>query len=88
MSRTKNRVYYFNTETSESVWEKPEGVDIKPLSSEPGGGTIRASHLLVKHKDSRNPSSWKSPSITRSKEEAMEMILGNREFIARIQKET
>jgi NIMA-interacting peptidyl-prolyl cis-trans isomerase 1 len=63
MSRTKNRIYYFNTDTSESVWEKPEDVEITPLSAEPGGGTIRASHLLVKHNESRNPSSWKQVFI-------------------------
>lgn len=30
-------------------------------------GTVRASHILVKHKDSRRPSSWKEPTVTRSK---------------------
>jgi len=35
---------------------------------------IRASHLLVKHRGSRNPSSWKEATITRSKEEALEMV--------------
>mmetsp|Transcript_28504 Transcript_28504/g.62740 ORF Transcript_28504/g.62740 Transcript_28504/m.62740 type:complete len:113 (+) Transcript_28504:268-606(+) len=35
---------------------------------------VRASHLLVKHKDSRRPSSWKEPTVTRSQEEALEMI--------------
>mmetsp|Transcript_17906 Transcript_17906/g.45892 ORF Transcript_17906/g.45892 Transcript_17906/m.45892 type:complete len:112 (+) Transcript_17906:125-460(+) len=35
---------------------------------------VRASHLLVKHRDSRRPSSWKEATVTRSKEEALEMI--------------
>jgi NIMA-interacting peptidyl-prolyl cis-trans isomerase 1 len=35
---------------------------------------IRASHLLVKHRDVRNPRSWKEPEVTRSKEEALAMI--------------
>lgn len=39
-------------------------------------GQVRASHLLVKHRDSRNPSSWKEKSITRSKEEAIEILRG------------
>lgn len=45
-----------------------------------GGGdqgqafNVRASHLLVKHRDSRRPSSWKERVITRSREEALEMI--------------
>ena len=30
-------------------------------------GTVRASHILVKHRDSRRPSSWKEPTVTRSK---------------------
>jgi NIMA-interacting peptidyl-prolyl cis-trans isomerase 1 len=37
-------------------------------------GTVRASHLLVKHRDSRRPSSWKEPTVTRTKEEALQMI--------------
>ncbi|PQE18954.1 putative parvulin (peptidylprolyl isomerase) protein [Rutstroemia sp. NJR-2017a BVV2] len=38
-------------------------------------GKIRASHLLVKHRDSRRPSSWREAEITRTKEEAMSIIL-------------
>jgi peptidyl-prolyl cis-trans isomerase NIMA-interacting 1 len=39
-------------------------------------GKIRAAHLLVKHRDSRRPSSWKEKDITRSKEDAIEMLKG------------
>ena len=39
-------------------------------------GKIRAAHLLVKHRDSRRPSSWKEPEITRSKEEALGILRG------------
>ncbi|PNW72347.1 hypothetical protein CHLRE_16g671900v5 [Chlamydomonas reinhardtii] len=35
---------------------------------------VRASHLLVKHKDVRRPSSWKEPVVTRTREEALAMI--------------
>lgn len=35
---------------------------------------VRASHILVKHRGSRNPSSWKEPVVSRSEEEAMESI--------------
>ena len=35
---------------------------------------VRASHLLVKHRGSRNPSSWKEATITRSEDEALSMI--------------
>lgn len=34
----------------------------------------KASHLLVKHRDVRNPTSWKEPQVTRSPEEALSMI--------------
>jgi NIMA-interacting peptidyl-prolyl cis-trans isomerase 1 len=42
---------------------------------------VRASHLLVKHCKSRRPSSWKEETITRSPEEALEMIERFREMI-------
>lgn len=45
-------------------------------------GKIRCSHLLVKHRDSRRPSSWREAEITRSKEEAIEILQGHE---ARIQ---
>ena len=40
---------------------------------------MQASHLLVKHAQSRNPKSWKEPQVTRSPEEALEMINAFRE---------
>lgn len=42
---------------------------------------VRASHLLVKHEGSRNPSSWKEARITRSQEEALEMVRSYRRQI-------
>ncbi|KAL2047078.1 hypothetical protein N7G274_001097 [Stereocaulon virgatum] len=39
-------------------------------------GKIRAAHLLVKHRNSRRPSSWKEPEITRTKEEALGILKG------------
>lgn len=44
-------------------------------------GKIRAAHLLVKHKGSRRASSWKEENITRSKDQAMEIIKGYQERI-------
>ena len=32
---------------------------------------VRASHILVKHRDSRRPASWKQDPITRTKDEAI-----------------
>lgn len=43
----------------------------------PNEGKIRASHLLVKHRDSRRPSSWREAAITRTKDEAKEMIVAH-----------
>jgi len=39
---------------------------------------VSCRHLLVKHKESRRPHSWKSDNITRSKDEALEIIKGFR----------
>lgn len=50
---------------------------INPDSENGGEKTIRCSHLLIKHKDSRRPSSWKEDKITRTKEEALSIILGH-----------
>ncbi|GHJ90370.1 hypothetical protein NliqN6_6772 [Naganishia liquefaciens] len=36
-----------------------------------GEEKVRASHLLIKHKDSRRPASWKNPNITMTREEAI-----------------
>lgn len=57
-----------------------ETAGIKRRAEEMGSeGTVRASHLLVKHRDSRRPSSWKEPTVTRTKEEALQMISKFRE---------
>lgn len=42
---------------------------------------VRCRHLLVKHQGSRRPASWKSDRITRTKEEALELLAGYRERI-------
>lgn len=43
---------------------------------------VRASHLLVKHRGSRRPSSWKEAQVTRSEEEALAMVTAFRDQIA------
>ncbi|XP_054719454.1 peptidyl-prolyl cis-trans isomerase NIMA-interacting 1-like [Uloborus diversus] len=76
MSRSTGQAYYLNIYTKESQWERPT----KPAEPGPAGGNsvdqVRCSHLLVKHKDSRRPSSWREENITRTKEEALEIIEG------------
>lgn len=68
LSRNSNRVYYFNHNTNASQWERPAGDG----SGDPD--KVRCSHLLVKHNQSRRPSSWREQNITRSKDEALELI--------------
>ncbi|KAI2668956.1 peptidyl-prolyl cis-trans isomerase NIMA-interacting 1 [Labeo rohita] len=71
MSRSSGRVYYFNHITNASQWERPSG------SGADGVGEVekvRCSHLLVKHNQSRRPSSWREENITRTKEEALQLI--------------
>ncbi|PSS28394.1 hypothetical protein M430DRAFT_39032 [Amorphotheca resinae ATCC 22711] len=57
------------------------GLDSGGLNGNANVNKIRASHLLVKHKDSRRPSSWREANITRTKEEAMSIILGHEQRI-------
>ncbi|KAI8811703.1 hypothetical protein BJ742DRAFT_747269 [Cladochytrium replicatum] len=83
-SRSRDRAYFFNRNTGESQWDRPEGVDEIPVASDRTAvlGTdgkaqkVRASHILVKHAGSRRPSSWREETITRSKEEAINIIKG------------
>ncbi|KAI3627984.1 ESS1 [Malassezia furfur] len=51
----------------------------QPAAAQAGGvpyakDTIRASHILIKHKDSRRPSSHRQSVITRTKEEAIQTL--------------
>jgi len=59
--------------------QEPDGSSKRTKYSETThleSGKIRASHILVKHRESRNPSSWRQPKITRTKEEALAIIKG------------
>lgn len=42
---------------------------------------VRTLHILRKHKDSRRPSSWRMPTITITKEEAMEEMKGFQDIL-------
>lgn len=70
VSRTNGQVYYHNPSTGESQWHHPSSVS--------GGQTkkekVRVRHLLVKHRDSRRPLNWRDEEITRTKEEAIELL--------------
>eukprot|EP01104_Vermistella_antarctica_P010582 TRINITY_DN2833_c0_g1_i2.p1 TRINITY_DN2833_c0_g1~~TRINITY_DN2833_c0_g1_i2.p1 ORF type:complete len:185 (-),score=43.87 TRINITY_DN2833_c0_g1_i2:127-615(-) len=74
----EGRRYYFNPYTKESTWDLPT----EPAARDVDGDQVRAMHILVKHEESRRPASWKSPTITRSKQEAIEILQG---YIAQLQ---
>ncbi|KAG5349693.1 Peptidyl-prolyl cis-trans isomerase ssp-1 [Termitomyces sp. T112] len=96
MSNSKGMPYFFNSGTRQSSWEPPKELTPEQISKLPGAehlkgakaegggkpGQVRASHLLVKHRDSRRPSSWKEANITRTKEEAIEILKGYENEIA------
>uniref|UniRef100_A0A1I7UGX3 Peptidyl-prolyl cis-trans isomerase n=1 Tax=Caenorhabditis tropicalis TaxID=1561998 RepID=A0A1I7UGX3_9PELO len=67
----EGRAYYFNTALGTSQWDRP-------TESAFGKGSelteVQCLHLLVKHEESRNPSSWRSDHITRSKEDAINIL--------------
>ncbi|KAF9225299.1 rotamase-domain-containing protein [Gyrodon lividus] len=81
LSSTKGIPYFFNVDTKQSTWDAPSGFTEDEVKDFPGAkeywgkpNQIRASHLLVKHKDSRRPSSWKAENITLTKEEAIAIL--------------
>ncbi|KAJ2743257.1 Peptidyl-prolyl cis-trans isomerase NIMA-interacting protein 1 [Coemansia sp. BCRC 34301] len=62
-SRSRGIDYYFNRVTGESVWEPPSAEAEAEVE-------MRASHILAKHTQSRNPMSWKKVPIERTPEQA------------------
>ncbi len=79
--------YFYNPNTGVSQWERPiadprlqargAASSSAPSSSAPHpSGTVTASHILIKHRDSRNPYSWrdKERKITKTKEEAIRQL--------------
>lgn len=71
MSSSKGLPYFFNTATKQSSWDPPLNLSEEQVQQLPGAkeylgksstakpSRVRASHLLVKHRGSRRPSSWK-----------------------------
>lgn len=72
MSNSRGVPYYYNLATQESSWDPPAHLTEAEVKTLPGAaqylgggggnGKVRASHLLVKHRDSRRPSSWRDVS--------------------------
>eukprot|EP01029_Cantina_marsupialis_P028679 TRINITY_DN777870_c0_g1_i1.p1 TRINITY_DN777870_c0_g1~~TRINITY_DN777870_c0_g1_i1.p1 ORF type:complete len:150 (+),score=37.25 TRINITY_DN777870_c0_g1_i1:101-550(+) len=63
--------YFFNTETNESSWEEPSS-DVD---------SVQCSHIVIKHRNSRRPASWKCDHITITPEEAKEKVEECRKMI-------
>jgi len=90
ISNSRKVHYFFNTQTKQSAWDPPSDLTQDQISRLPGAhligsatrevapplGSVRASHLLVKHEDSRRPASWKEANITRTQDEAIEILKG------------
>ncbi|KAJ7070682.1 hypothetical protein C8F01DRAFT_389646 [Mycena amicta] len=84
ISQSRGAPYFFNTESKESSWTAPPDLSEEQVNallkeaqaSKRGSGQVRASHLLVKHSGSRRPASWKEANITRTKDEAIEILRG------------
>ncbi|XP_078326752.1 putative peptidyl-prolyl cis-trans isomerase dodo isoform X2 [Crassostrea virginica] len=73
-TKRSGKEYYLNIHTKESQWDRPTAPAEK-------SGMVQCSHLLVKHRDSRRPSSWREDNITRTKEEALKILRGYRDQI-------
>lgn len=65
LSRSRGITYYYNQKNGQTQWERPVCA-ARTTSS----GKVHAYHILVKHCNSRRPSSWRSPTVTRTPDEA------------------
>jgi len=74
MSRNHGKPYYINTYKGTTQWDYPTEPAEKPDNADEMIFEVRAAHILVKHAGSRRPSSWREEVITRTKEEAVELI--------------
>ncbi len=52
-----------------------------PAAKQQRTESVQCLHILVKHRESRRPSSWREESITRSKAEAERIVRGYRDSI-------
>lgn len=72
VSKSRGIPYYFNSATGESRWDPP--INSVDQHSHDNANHVHAYHLLVKHAQSRRPSSWRSSHITCSPEEALQQL--------------
>ena len=81
--REESRPSHFDSRPTEL-----ERVDARPVDTSASSHIhdlkqVRASHILVKHVQSRNPSSWREKTITRSVEDAIQRIKYLRDVVLR-----
>jgi peptidyl-prolyl cis-trans isomerase NIMA-interacting 1 len=78
-SKRSDRLYFYQLDNPklsqyEAPTEPPKGAGEEVEEEEEERVFVR--HLLVKHRGSRNPSSWREKNVTRTKEEALELLNG------------
>merc|ERR1712002_62158 len=76
-SRSSGRAYYMNKYTNKTQWERPNA----PAERPPRAESVHCYHLLVKHDRVRRPVAPDGTPVTRSREEAIELVNKYREMI-------
>lgn len=76
VSSSRGIPYYYNKQTGESRWEPPTSTKGEDNTEDTSNTNkkVHAYHLLVKHFKSRRPSSWREAAITRTADEALEIL--------------
>jgi len=74
-----------DTDTLKTYIAAKHSTSAQPSAGGGGGGStegkIRAAHLLVKHRESRRPKSWREDPITRTKDEARDILAAHEKKI-------
>jgi hypothetical protein len=77
-SNSRQLAYFYNAQTQQSMWDKPEELTEEqaralpgaerhmPAAPRPVAVEVRASHILCKHAGSRRPSSWREVRCARA----------------------
>lgn len=84
VSKSRGATYYFAKATKKTQWDRPTEpapqaeAKRKRDDDDAPDGEVQALHILAKHKDSRRPASWRMDPITRTKDEAIEIIKAHR----------
>lgn len=83
MSRTSGKPYYLNLFSKKSQWHAPSTPGwISPTHHENDWPKVRVAHVLIRHKDSRRPMTWRGDVVGRSLEEAIQLAWSYRDMIA------